>query len=493
MSVVAGVDSSTQSTTVVLRSLENGDIVGRGRRAHPPTFPPVSEQNPADWWTALVGAFADARSDAGVEPGDILAVSVAAQCHGLVALDIEGAVIRPAKLWNDTTSTPEVRELAERIGARAWVERVGSLPTAAFTVSKILWLARHEPNSFARLATVLLPHDWLTYRLTGQFVTDRSEATGTGYYDARKGEYALEILRLIDEERDWAMQLPRVLGPSEAAGTILPDIADQLGVSSQAVIGAGSGDQHAGALGLGARPGDTVFSLGTSGVVYTISTEPVIDSSGFVNSVADATGGYQPLICTLNAAKVTDAITRLLGVSHAELSDLALSAPRTADRPVFAAYLDGERTPDLPNARGVISGLSSELTREQLALAAYEGVVFGLVRGLDMIERQGVPHDGRLVVIGGGAASAAYVQTIADVTGRPVEIVDETEIVAAGAAVQAAAVLLGVPIAGQRDRWAPTTVVDTQPIPDPTFDTVWARYLRTADWRGADTSPESPV
>lgn len=491
MNVVAGVDSSTQSTTVLLREVTTGRIVGTGRSPHPTTTPPVSEQDPESWWEALVLAMRQARQDAGAQEDDIVAIAVAAQCHGLVPLDADGRVIRPAKLWNDTTSAPEVVELTERIGADTWIRRVGSLPTAAFTISKLLWLARHEPASFAAMRTALLPHDWLTYRLTGRFVTDRSEATGTGYYDARAGEYALELLALIDSERDWKAQLPEVLGPSDPAGPVLPAVAAELGISAHAIVGAGAGDQHAGAVGLGVRPGDTVFSLGTSGVVYSVTPEPVIDLSGIVNCVADATGGFQPLICTLNAAKVTDAVARLLGVDHTELSRLAAAAPRTIDRPVFSAYLDGERTPNLPDARGVLSGLGSGMTREQLALAAYEGVVFGLVRGLDVLRSQGIEHSGKVVAVGGGAQSPAYLQAIADVTGVPVETADGLEIVAAGATVQAAAVLRGVPITEQRDTWAPPTELAATPSVDPTLEIVRARYTTTASWRGADTAPAS--
>jgi len=486
MSIVAGVDSSTQSTTVLLRDAATGRIVGSGRSPHPTTTPPLSEQNPQSWWDALVLAMRQARVEAGVHEDDIVAIAVAAQCHGLVPLDASGEVIRPAKLWNDTTSSPEVAELIERIGAERWIERVGSLPTAAFTASKVLWLARHEPEAFARMRTMLLPHDWLTYRLTGRFVTDRSEASGTGYYDSRADEYALEVLELIDPARDWTAQLPEVLGPSEPAGRVLPAVANELGISRDAIVGAGAGDQHAGAIGLGVRPGDTVFSLGTSGVVYSVSSQPVTDLSGIVNCVADAAGGYQPLICTLNAAKVTDAVARLLGVDHTELSRLAAAAPRTADRPVFAAYLDGERTPNLPSARGVLSGVGSDVSREQLALAAYEGVVFGLVRGLETMTGQGVQRNGTVIAVGGGAHSPAYLQAIADTVGQPVEIADGVEIVAAGAAVQAAAVLGGVPIAEQRDAWAPRTRRAATPRADPSLAVVRARYTTTAAWRGAD-------
>ena len=491
MKIVAGVDSSTQSTTVLLRDLATGRIVGSGRSPHPATTPPVSEQDPHTWWHALVAAMQQARDAAGVDADAIVAIAVAAQCHGLVALDANGDVIRPAKLWNDTTSSPEVTELVERIGAETWISRVGSLPTAAFTASKALWLARHEPESFARMRTMLLPHDWLTYRLTGRFVTDRSEASGTGYYDTQTGEYALEILALIDPDRDWSAQLPDVLAPSQPAGRVLPAVAAELGIAADAIVGAGAGDQHAGAVGLGVRPGDTVFSLGTSGVVYAVSPEPVVDLTGIVNCVADATGGYQPLVCTLNAAKVTDAVARLLGVDHGELGRLAAEAPRTADRPVFAAYLDGERTPNLPDARGVLAGLGSDVTREQLALAAYEGVVFGLVRGLEVITGHGINQTGKVIAVGGGAQSPTYVQAIADIIGRPVETAADIEIVAAGATVQAAAVLRGVPITEQRDTWAPSTHLAATPRVDPTLPAVRARYTTTAAWRGADTATAS--
>lgn len=492
-SVVAGVDSSTQSTTVLLRDADTGALLGTGRSPHPPTVPPVSEQDPADWWTALIEAFGEARRAAGVQAADIRAVSVAAQCHGLVAMDADGTVIRPAKLWNDTTSAPEAAELGARLGIEGWVNRIGSLPTAAFTITKIAWLARHEPAAFAAMVRVLLPHDWITYRLTGQAVTDRSEASGTGYFDARRGAYDFDLLRLVDAERDWPSMVPRVLASDEIAGTITAEAASDLGISPEAVVGAGAGDQHAGAVGLGVRPGDTVFALGTSGVVYTVASDAIADTTGVVNCVADATTGFQPLICTLNATKVTDAMVRLMGIDHRTLSALAQAAPREETRPVFAAYMDGERTPNRPDARGVLAGLGSDLSREQLALAAYEGVVFGLVRGLRAIEQLGVPHDGRLIVVGGGAGSQAYLQSIADVTDRDVAVVDEPEVVAAGATVQAAAILAGRTVARQRDLWAPRARIAATPQGDPSLARVWERYLTVADWVGADAVSKEAV
>lgn len=482
MRVVAGVDSSTQSTTVILRDAASGEMLSVGRAPHPPTQPPVSEQDPADWWDALIAAFASAREGARVAPADIVAVSVAAQCHGLVALDDRGTVIRRAKLWNDTTSAPQAADLAATFGREELVNRLGSLPTAAFTITKLAWLAQHEPANFARIASILLPHDWLTWRLTGQRVTDRSDASGTGYYNARLGAYDLELLRSIDADRDWASLLPTVLGPAESAGRVLPSAAAELGISAEAIVGPGAGDQHAGAVGLGARPGDLVWVLGTSGVVYGITDSPVADGTGIVNCVADSAGGFQPLICTLNATKVTDAIAGLLGVDHDELSRLASAAPRSPGRPVLAAYLDGERTPDLPRARGVLAGIGSDISREQLALAAYEGVVAGLLQGQDALLGLGIPSTGRLIVIGGGANSASYLQAIADFTHREVSITSLQEAVAAGAAVQAAAVLRGSTIQAVRDEWAPTLTSAAVPRVDDSLPAVVARHRASGEF-----------
>lgn len=482
MRVVAGVDSSTQSCTVLLRNADTGEILSVGRAAHPPTFPPVSEQDPTDWWRALVSAFASARSQAGIVAADIVAISVAAQCHGLIALDEADAVIRPAKLWNDTTSAPQSARLEATFGRDDLIDTLGSLPTAAYTITKIAWLAEHEPQNFARMASILLPHDWLTFRLTGNKVTDRSEASGTGYFNATTNVWDDRFLRWIDATRDWAALLPEVLAPNGSAGVVLPGVAAELGVSPDAVVGAGAGDQHASAIGLGARVGDLVFVLGTSGVVFGLTDTAIADRSGIVQCVANATGGFQPLICTLNSTKVTDAIGRLLGVDHGELSDLALAAERTADRPVFAAYLDGERTPNFPDARGVLSGLGADVSREQLALAAFEGVVLGLVRGQQMMTSVGVSTSGRLIAIGGGAKSPAYLQIIADFTGSDVLVTDQTEAVAAGAAVQAAAVLLGSSVERIRDEWAPDFRVAARPRDGGEADAVTRRYLATAEF-----------
>lgn len=475
--LIAGVDSSTQSCKVELRHATDGTLVGAGTSPHPPTSPPASEQDPEAWWQALVAAFTLAMRDADAAPDDIAAISVAGQCHGLVVLDERDMPIRPAKLWNDTTSAPELDELRARIGDENLIRATGSLPTAAFTLSKVAWLAGHEPENFERVRRMMLPHDYLTFRLTGHAVTDRSEASGTAYFDSSTNRYLPEHLDAITSA-DWLPMLPTVLAPDDTAGPVKSDALEQLGLLGTVLVGAGGGDQHAAALGLGMRPGDVMYSFGTSGVVMSVTTEPVYDLDGFVDGVADMTNGYVPLVCTLNAAKVTDLFATVLGVDHVELSRLALAAPIDVPRPSLAAYLDGERKPNRPGARGLLSGLTTATTREQIARAAHEGVIFGLYRGHQHLEAAGVHIDGRVIAVGGGSRSAAYTQILSDTLQRPVLRADASEATARGAAVQAAAIATGAKVAEVRDAWAPSTTAVAQPGLFP--DLAWTDYLATA-------------
>ncbi len=437
MPFVLGVDSSTQSTKVEVRDAESGELVAHGHAPHPATTPPRSEQDPSAWWDALGAAI----GAAGYAATAVTAMAVAGQQHGMVVLDADDEVIRPAKLWNDTESAPDAQWLISRLadgqgggGEEAWAGGCGSVPVAALTITKLSWLHRKEPEAWARLARVCLPHDWLTWKLTGAFVTDRGDASGTGYFSAARDEYALDLLAIVDDV-DWAPRLPRVLQPSERAGTTIA-----LGLD--AVVAPGTGDNMAAAIALGLRPGDVAISLGTSGTVYTVSESPTADASGAVAGFADATGRFLPLVCTLNATKVTDTMARWLGVDHARLDALALDASPGAGGIVVVPYFDGERTPNRPDASGAISGLRTGTTREQLARAAIEGVVCGLLDGLDALTRAGVRADGDIVLVGGGAQSAAYERVVADLSGRPVVVPDASEHVAAGACAQAAAILL---------------------------------------------------
>ncbi|MEP6624259.1 MAG: FGGY family carbohydrate kinase [Acidimicrobiia bacterium] len=429
MTLVTGVDSSTQSAKVEVRDSDTGALVASGHAAHPPTQPPVSEQDPRAWWDALETA----RAGAG-HVGESAAISVAAQQHGLVVTDATGTPLRPAKLWNDTESALDARWLVGQLdgGDAAWAEACGSVPVAAFTITKLSWLHREEPEVFKRIERVMLPRDWLAWRLTGEYQTDRGDASGTGYWSPGADVYRFDLLRIVDGDRDWEAALPRVASAVDAIGT---------------------GDNMAAALGLGLAPGDVVISLGTSGTVFAVSDTPTADPAGAVAGFADATGRFLPLVCTLNATKVTDAIGRLLGADHTELEAMALAAPPGARGATLLPYFDGERTPNRPDARGALAGLTASATREDVARAAFEGVVCGLLDGLDALRAVDVPVRGRLYVIGGGARSAAYVQIVADLAQRAVTVVDETELVALGACVQAAARVTGAPIADVQAAW----------------------------------------
>jgi xylulokinase len=448
MRVIAGVDSSTQSTKVEIRELESGQLLGEGRAAHPPVSPPRSEQDPASWEKAFYDAFSEAVAAAGLDSNasehSLAAISVGAQQHGMVVLDEQGRVIRPAKLWNDTESAPDALALRKELpgGDAAWAQACGSVPVAALTITKLAWLKRCEPDAFARLRTVLLPHDWLTWRLTGRFITDRGDASGTGYWSPSQNDWRPDLLSLVDGDVDWEATLPQVLGPTEPAGEW-----------KGTLVGPGTGDNMAAALGIGLSQGDTAISLGTSGTAFCVSEHPIVDPMGYVEGFADASGRYLPLACTLNATKVTDTIGSLLGVDHDELAKLALEAPPGAHGLVLVPYFDGERTPNRPWARGGLAGMSTATTRGDLARAAFEGVACSLLDARDHLLRSEhhsgspAPNGGqpthrpeRIFLVGGGARSKAYQQIFADLSGTEIIIPDLQESVAAGACIQAAAV-----------------------------------------------------
>lgn len=431
MALVAGVDSSTQSCKIVIVDAATGAVVRSGRARHPDG----TEVDPAAWWGALLTAIGDAGGLDGVA-----AISIGGQQHGMVVLDDEGRVIRPALLWNDTRSAQAARDLIDEVGADAYARRTGVVPVASFTATKLRWLRDHEPDAAARVAAVALPHDWLTWRLRGygpagesplgpvldQLTTDRSDASGTAYWGTEGYDRELFVRALGHDAI-----LPRVLGPDEPAGST-PD-----GI----LVGPGAGDNAGAALGLGARPGDVVVSIGTSGTVCAISRTPVTDASGTVAGFADASGNFLPLVATLNAARVVDAVAALLGVSHEEFSSLALQAEPGAGGLSLLPYFEGERTPNLPDATASLTGMTlASTTRPNLARAAIEGMLHGLGAGLDALRALGIPLE-RALLIGGGTQSEAVRRIAPEVLGLPVEVPEPGEYVALGAARQAALVL----------------------------------------------------
>lgn len=480
MTLVAGVDSSTQSCKVVVRDLETGALVRSGRAAHPDG----TEVAPAAWWSALKEALAAAG---GLE--DVAAISIAGQQHGMVVLDAEGRVIRDALLWNDTRSAQAARDLIDEVGADAYAERVGVVPVASFTATKLRWLREAEPANAARVAAVALPHDWLTWRLRGYgpadesplgpdleaLTTDRSDASGTAYWSARTGEYDLDLFSRAlgvagreaggtsdgDPETDAGapgVVLPRVLGPGEAAGR----------TPSGVLVGPGAGDNAGAALGLGAADGDVVVSIGTSGTVFAVTDTPSADPTGTVAGFADASGLSLPLIATLNAARVLDAIARLLNLDHDGLAELALTAEPGAGGVVLVPYFEGERTPNLPDARAGLHGLTlASTTPANLARAAIEGMLCGLADGLDAVRGVGVTEQ-RILLIGGAAQNPAVAAVAAQVFDAPVVIPAPGEYVADGGAVQAAWALTG-----ERPVW---TVEAAEPLPVDTRAVIREQY-----------------
>jgi xylulokinase len=441
--LVAGIDSSTQATKVVVRDVDTGTLVREARAPHPAG----TEVDPAEWWHALQTATRGGLLDG------VAALSVGAQQHGMVCLDEAGTVVRPALLWNDTRSAPAAADLIVELGGpQAWAEAVGLVPVASFTVTKLRWLATHEPDHAKRTATVLLPHDWLTWRLSGgqaEPATDRGDASGTGYWSPATGEYRPDLLELAFAQ---VPQVPRVLGPREPAGRTL----------AGALLGPGTGDNMAAALGVGARPGDVVVSIGTSGTVFAVHDQPSADPTGIVAGFADATGRYLPLVCTLNAARVLSTAAALLGVDLGGLDDLALSAPPGAERVVLVPYFEGERTPNRPDATAHLSGLRlGNTTPANLARAAVEGMLCGLADGLDALRGQGVAVD-RVLLIGGGARSQAVQAIAPSLLDAPVLVPAAGEYVADGAARQAAWVLSG---ALEPPEWRPTAAPRTLEAP----------------------------
>lgn len=455
MTLVAGADSSTQSCKIVVRDLATGDVVRRGRASHPDG----TSVHPDHWWTALLAAIDDAGGLA-----DVAAISVGGQQHGMVALAADGTVVRDALLWNDTRSAQAARDLIAEFGAEELVRRTGLVPVASFTSTKLRWLRDAEPENAARVAAVALPHDWLTWRLRGYgpvgesplgpvleaLTTDRSDASGTGYWSPASGEYDRELL-VAALGHDAIV--PEVIAPDGRAGTVHIDGPTVI------VVGPGAGDNAGAALGLGAGEGDVVVSLGTSGTVFAVTPEPITDASGTIAGFADAAGQYLPIVVTLNAARVLDSATRLLQVDFDGLAELALSAEPGAGGVVLVPYFEGERTPNRPDATASLIGLTlASSTRENIARAHVEGMLCGLADGVDAVRSRGLVAK-RVMLVGGAAFNPAVGRAAAQVFGLPIDIPKPGEYVAMGATVQAAWSLNG-----DRPQW--TVDMDTHLEPD---------------------------
>lgn len=428
MALVAGIDSSTQSCKVLIVDSGTRNIVRSGRAPHPEG----TEVDPERWWEALQEAIGEAG---GLD--DVAAWAIAGQQHGMIPLDAEGRVVRPALLWNDGRSANAASELIREFGATKLAQRTGLVPVASFTVTKLRWLRDSEPAAASRVAAIALPHDWLTWRLRGfgpgsargadldELVTDRSDASGTGYWTVNGYDRELFVAAL---GRD--AQRPTVLEP----GDWRTDSAGRR-------VAPGMGDNAAGAFALGVGTEDLVVSIGTSGTVFGITESSGFDPTGAVAWFASGDGRFLPLVATLNAARVIEKTAALLGVSLNELSDLALESDPGAHGLVMIPYFEGERTPPLPNATASLEGMTLEsTTRPNVARAAFEGMLRGLRVGVDEVQRL-TNQRRRILLIGGGARSKAVREIAPQVFGIPVEVPEPAEYVALGAAFQAAEVL----------------------------------------------------
>lgn len=452
-SVVLGVDSSTQSTKIIALDLENGQVLAEARAPHSG----ASTQHPSEWWTALVAATRQVAAN----DFDIRGIAVDGQQHGLVTLDAAGEVVRPASLWNNVEAAAEADRLNEQAD---FAREAGSKLVASFTIAKLAHVATTAPDDLARTAAVCLPHDWLSFRLTGNLASDRGDTSGTGWWSPITGAYRRDLLALaVGEDKASALQLPAVAGPEDTIGGLKPDVAQELGLAAGIAVGPGSGDNMAAALGIGASVDELVISLGTSGTAFAVSETPTADPSGEVCGFADATGRFLPLACLINCTRVVDAIAELVGSDRQQALDEAASTDPGAGGLLFLPYLGGERTPNLPDATGSFSGLTlSNANPRLLVRAALDGVAAGLAYCQEALEALGIRKP-QVTLVGGGSTHPAWQQAIADVSALPVTVRAGGEHAARGAALQAAAIVRGEPVRALIERWRPAVLAEIEP------------------------------
>lgn len=436
-----GIDSGTQGTKAVVFSENSGAVLAESYAQYAliENHEGGREQNPQDWISACHEVIHNILKADAVNVENICGIGVSGQQHGMVPLDKDGNVIRAAKLWCDTETVTQCETLTERLGGTEVVnQKIGNQIAVGFTASKILWLKENEPENYKKLDCVLLPHDYINYWLTGEKVTDFGDASGTAYFDVRERKWSEEVLDAIDDTGKLKECLPRLIQAHEPAGIVQPVILEEFGLSGEIIVSSGGGDNMMAAVGTGnVEEGIVTASFGTSGTIYAYADKPVIESSGELAAFCSSSGGWLPLICTMNVTVATELVRSLLAVDIDEMNELARDSPVGAEGILLLPYFNGERTPALPNGKAMFSGMSSlNFTRKNVCRAAMEGATFGMRYGLDVVKRNGIiPKEIRLV--GGGAKSPLWRQISADIFNCPVVCLVNEEAGAAGAALQA--------------------------------------------------------
>jgi len=442
-----GVDCGTQSTKVLVVDAVSEEVLGSGRAAHElvERADGTREQDPG-WWVAALEAAVHQALPAGGQI-EVAGIGVSGQQHGLVCLDAADRPVRPAKLWNDTTTVAECDALTDAVGGpQAALALTGNTFLVGYTAPKVLWLRRHEPAAYAATRRMCLPHDFLNLWLTGTFATEAGDASGTAYFDVRQRTYSPTVLSVIDDGRDWQRALPPVVPSVSVLGQLRPLAAAALGLNADIPVSAGGGDNMMAALGVEAVvEGPVVVSLGTSGTGFAHRDQPAVDPRGEASAFCDSAGGWLPLVATLNCTVATDWIRGLFGLDHPGVDAALAASPPGANGLTFLPHLGGERTPNCPAGAGMFSGLRAEHARADFVRAVLEGVTFGLSYALRALERSGVRAT-EISLVGGGASSDAWAQLCADVFGLPVVRPPQTEAAALGATRQVRWAVDGVPV-----------------------------------------------
>jgi len=476
-----GLDSGTQGTKGVVLSSQSGALVGESYHGYEliDNERGGREQHPDSWIEACEKVISDLLAHPHVHPSEVRAIGISGQQHGMVPLDRQGRVIRPAKLWCDTETTRQCVTITSRAGGEeAVLKAIGNQVAVGFTASKVLWLSDNEPEQYERLATVLLPHDYINFWLTGERVTEFGDASGTGYFDVVDRCWSDTLLEAIDPSGKFRDCLPEFVAADEPAGRVRKEICERFGLSADVLVSSGGGDNMMAAIGTGnVVPGVVTASLGTSGTIYAYSGGPVVEDGGELASFCSSSGGWLPLVCTMNVTVTTELVRSLFGLGLEEMNLLAASAPPGAEGLMMLPYFNGERTPSLPESTANLGGMTGlNMTPQNFCRAAMEGATFGLRYGLEVIRRNGI-ESREIRLTGGGAKSGLWRQLVADIFNCEVVCLQQEEAGAVGAALQAlwcAEKLAGRPTA-LADITARFVALDEQTRCEPGRDSV-ARY-----------------